>query len=53
MSLRRNSLPFAGVRPIQYPDGQLLYDMQDLDRWIDGLKGGSADDDDAILSLLE
>jgi len=32
-------------------DGDRLYDVQDLDRWIDGLKSGSADDDDIIRRL--
>lgn len=39
------------VAPIIMADGDRLYDVQDLDRWIDGLKSGSADDDDIIRRL--
>jgi len=40
------------VRPVAMPDGRKLYDMQDLDHWIDGLKAGNSDDDDGILERL-
>jgi hypothetical protein len=29
-------------------DGDELYDVQDLDRWIDSLKGGGDDADDIV-----
>lgn len=32
------------VAPVRFPDGDRLFDMHDLDGWIDGLKGGVADD---------
>jgi hypothetical protein len=42
------------VRPIKMPDGELLWDVQDLDKWIDSLKAGVGDDTaDAILARLE
>jgi hypothetical protein len=40
------------VTPVVMPDGQQLYDVQDLDRWIDGLKG-DAGDADAIVRRLK
>ncbi len=36
------------VSPVKMPDGARLYDMQDLDRWIDALKDGATSDDDII-----
>jgi hypothetical protein len=36
------------------PDGELLWDVQDLDKWIDSLKVGVGEDAaDAILARLE
>jgi hypothetical protein len=29
------------VLPVQFPDGAKLYDLHDLDAWLDGLKGAS------------
>ncbi|GJE58385.1 hypothetical protein [Methylobacterium trifolii] len=40
------------VRPVEMADGDRLWDVQDLDRWIEGLKGGDASDHDAILARL-
>ena len=41
------------VRPIRMADGDELYDVQDLDGWIDALKAGRADDDaDDIVGKL-
>jgi hypothetical protein len=41
-------------KPIKMPDGELLWDVQDLDKWIDSLKAGVGDDTaDAILARLE
>lgn len=42
----------CGIKPVTYPNGELLYDIQDLDRWIDGLKEGASDSDDAIIARL-
>jgi hypothetical protein len=33
------------VQPIEMADGDRLWDVQDLDRWIDSLKNGERDDD--------
>jgi hypothetical protein len=41
------------VAPVQFPNGDLRYDVKDLDAWIDSLKGGAADSDaDAIIERL-
>jgi hypothetical protein len=40
------------VRPLLMADGDQLYDVQDLDRWIDSLKAGHSDDADAIVGRL-
>ncbi|MDX3975802.1 hypothetical protein [Shinella sp.] len=42
----------CGVSPVQMPAGTRLYDMRDLDNWIDGLKAGGGDSDDDILRKL-
>jgi hypothetical protein len=42
----------CGVTPVAMPSGIRLYDMRDLDQWIDGLKGGAGDSDDHILGKL-
>lgn len=36
------------VAPLLMPDGDKLWDVHDLDKWIDGLKDGTANDDDII-----
>ncbi|MDZ4760076.1 MAG: hypothetical protein SGJ21_03270 [Alphaproteobacteria bacterium] len=40
------------VRPVELAGGLTAFDMRDLDAWIDGLKAGGADDDDAIVERL-
>ncbi len=40
------------VPPIAMPGGKQLYDIRDLDSWIDSLKDGRRDDDDDILERL-
>jgi hypothetical protein len=41
------------VKPVEMSDGDLLWDVQDLDKWIDSLKSGSNDDTtDAIIEKL-
>lgn len=42
----------TGVAPIDMPGGIKLYDMRDLDMWIDGMKSGAADSDDDIIGKL-
>lgn len=52
---RRPVKKFEGqcpVRPISLPDGDVLWDVQDLDRWIESLKAGRGDDADAIIGRL-
>jgi len=41
------------VPPIEMGDGDRLWDVRDLDRWIDSLKNDSADDVNAIIARLE
>lgn len=40
------------VLPIEMPNGSKLYDMRDLDSWLDGLKGGDVSGDDEIVARL-
>lgn len=42
----------CSVRPVAMPDGSRLYDMHDLDTWLDSLKSGAPDSDDEILGKL-
>lgn len=39
------------VRPIVMTNGDRLWDVVDLDAWIDGLKVGTSTDDDIIAKL--
>lgn len=40
------------VLPVAMPGGRTLYDLRDLDTWLDTLKDSAADCDDAILERL-
>jgi hypothetical protein len=40
------------VKPIQMADGIFLWDVQDLDIWIDTKKAGPESDDSAIVGKL-
>jgi hypothetical protein len=40
------------VAPIVMADGDKLWDVQDLDKWIDGLKAGKPCDADDIIARL-
>lgn len=40
------------VPPVDMPSGTRLYDMRDLDSWIDGMKAGATDSDDDIIGKL-
>jgi hypothetical protein len=51
LSPRRFSLECT-VAPVEMPGGAKLYDMRDLDGWIDGLKDGAANDDETIVRRL-
>ncbi len=41
------------VAPIEMVDGDRLWDVRDLDRWIDSLKNDFGDDANAIVARLE
>jgi hypothetical protein len=41
------------VPPLEMADGDRLWDVRDLDRWIDSLKKDFADDANAIVARLE
>jgi hypothetical protein len=41
------------VPPIEMADGDRLWDVRDLDRWIDSLKNDFGDDANAIVARLE
>ncbi|WP_246659085.1 hypothetical protein [Rhizobium sp. FY34] len=40
------------VIPISMPGDVTLYDVRDLDRWVDDLKTGSRDSDEEIIGKL-
>ncbi|WP_192815604.1 hypothetical protein [Methylocystis sp. ATCC 49242] len=42
----------CGVAPVRFPNGDLRFDVKDLDAWLDSLKGGSSSDADDIVSRL-
>jgi hypothetical protein len=42
----------APFPPVAMPSGDLLYDVQDCDRWINSLKAGVVDDADTIIGKL-
>lgn len=42
----------CGVPPVKFPNGDSRYDVQDLDKWIDGLKTGKLSDADEIVARL-
>lgn len=51
ISLKRFPMECTVV-PVAMPNGVKLYDIQDLDAWIDSLKCGSSADDDSLLERL-
>jgi hypothetical protein len=41
------------VQPVRFSNGDLRWDVQDIDRWLDSLKAGTGDHDaDAIVARL-
>ena len=42
----------CNVPPVKFPNGDSRYDVQDLDKWIDGLKTGKSSDTDEIIARL-
>jgi hypothetical protein len=41
------------VAPIKFPNGDLRYDVHDLDAWLDCLKGGANAEADEIIGRLK
>jgi hypothetical protein len=41
------------VAPVRFPNGDVRFDVRDLDAWIDILKAGVANSADDILARLE
>ena len=43
----------CSVHPLEFPNGDLRWDVQDLDAWINSLKAGAGDRDaEAIIARL-
>lgn len=42
----------TGIAPVEMPQGEKLYDIKDLDAWLDGLKNSALDSNAAILGRL-
>ena len=49
IGLPAKALPVA---PVEMPNGRRLYDMRDLDEWLDDLKASGPTDADDILGRL-
>lgn len=43
----------CSARPVAMPHGKLLYDVKDLDVWLDGVKGNCANTDEEIIRKLQ
>lgn len=43
---------YCRVLPVRFPGGEVLYDKNDLDLWIEGLKSGLPNNDDDIVGQL-
>jgi hypothetical protein len=41
------------VQPVRFPNGDLRWDVQDLDAWLDSLKAGDIADVDDIVARLD
>lgn len=44
--------PVTGISAVAMPHGEKLYDIKDLDAWLDGIKNSALDSDDAIIGKL-
>ena len=42
----------TGIAPLAMPHSEKLYDIKDLDAWLDGIKNNALDSDDAIIGKL-
>jgi predicted HTH domain antitoxin len=51
VSAKRFSIEIA-VRPIDMPGGQRLYDIRDLDQFLDNLKAGASESYEDIIGRL-
>jgi hypothetical protein len=51
-SLRQFGLE-CPVRPVRFDNGDIRYDVRDLDSWLDTLKSSEENDANAILGRLE
>lgn len=40
------------VAPVRFPNGDMRYDVKDLDAWLDSLKAGKSSDADDIVGRL-
>jgi hypothetical protein len=49
-SLKRFAIE-CSVSPVKFINGDLRYDVRDLDRWLDNLKNTTQDSDDIIKRL--
>jgi hypothetical protein len=43
---------FTGISPVAMPGNKYLYDIKDLDRWLDNLKTNAPNSREAILGRL-
>lgn len=43
----------CNVAPVLMPGGRRLYDLQELDIWLDGFKSGASESDHDILGRLD
>lgn len=42
----------CGLQPTEMPGGRKLYDMREIDAWLDGLKDGTGSSDSDIVERL-
>ncbi len=43
----------CAVTPVRFPNGDIRYDVKDLDAWIDRIKDGSTTEADDIVARLK
>ncbi len=49
---RKQFTMLSGIAPVAMPHGHKLYDIKDLDAWLDALKNNAPDGHEAILARL-
>jgi hypothetical protein len=42
----------SGLRPVEMPGGRKLYDIREIDAWLDGLRDGACSTDNDIVERL-